>query len=85
MHIPADYKCVANAASSDNVAMDITDFEFPILQSFFCLVEKRSGRPVQPLTPMAEEQLKVRQEREEQDGKPATLPKGVVLGPDGKP
>ncbi|KAI6812113.1 hypothetical protein KC367_g1244 [Hortaea werneckii] len=66
--------------------MGVTDFEFPILQHFFCVLEKRTGIPAQPLTPMAEEQLRAKQQRlEEQDGQKAPLPKGVVLGPDGKP
>lgn len=56
--------------------MDLTDFEFPILQRFFCIVETRTGMPVQPLE--AE-----RKQHDDLAAKP--LPKGMVLGPDGKP
>ncbi|KAI7461917.1 hypothetical protein KC351_g16579, partial [Hortaea werneckii] len=68
--------------------MGLTDFEFPILQHFFCVLEKRTGIPAQPLTPMAEEQLRARQQQQQQEdanGQKAPLPKGMVLGPDGKP
>ncbi|KAI7208435.1 hypothetical protein KC333_g9143 [Hortaea werneckii] len=66
--------------------MGVTDFEFPILQQFFCVLEKRTGSPAQPLTPMAEEQLRARQQQQDdQNGQKAPLPKGMVLGPDGKP
>ncbi|KAI7552393.1 hypothetical protein KC317_g13758, partial [Hortaea werneckii] len=67
--------------------MGVTDFEFPILQHFFCVLEKRTGIPAQPLTPMAEEQLRAKQhqQQEDQNGQKAPLPKGMVLGPDGKP
>ncbi|RMX81346.1 hypothetical protein D0869_06880 [Hortaea werneckii] len=69
--------------------MGVTDFEFPILQQFFCVLEKRTGFPAQPLTPMAEQQLQAKQQQQQQqddqNGQNAPLPKGMVLGPDGKP
>lgn len=61
--------------------MPVTQIEFPILQSFFCVVENVTGLPPQPLD-ASPKQLKMLEEREKED-KP--LPKGVVLGPDGKP
>lgn len=58
--------------------MPVTQFEFPILQFFFCRVEKETGMPVQPVITTPEQQAQL-----EDGSKP--LPKGVVLGPDGKP
>ncbi|KAK5115538.1 hypothetical protein LTR62_001197 [Meristemomyces frigidus] len=57
--------------------------EFPILQRFLCVVEARTV-PANPLEATTEQKMKVEQQaRDEQAQKP--LPKGVVLGPDGKP
>ena len=66
--------------------MPVTQIEFPILQSFFCVVANTTGLPPQPLDASTPKQLKMLEERErerQQDARP--LPKGVVLGPDGKP
>lgn len=55
------------------------DLEFPILTRFFCTVEMATGLPPQPLDATPEQLANA-----QGDGsKP--LPKGVVLGPDGKP
>jgi len=62
--------------------MPITQIDFPILQSFFCTVENRTGMPPQPLD-ASPQQLAEAQKRDGNEDKP--LPKGVVLGPDGKP
>jgi len=64
--------------------MPLTEFDFPILQYFFCSVEKRTGMPAQPLhaTP---EQLARAEQQQKEDARPKQLPKGIVLGPDGKP
>ncbi|KXS99016.1 hypothetical protein AC578_6170 [Pseudocercospora eumusae] len=58
--------------------MPVTQIEFPILQYFFCRVEKETGVPVQPVMATEEQQAQL------QDGS-RPLPKGVVLGLDGKP
>ena len=65
--------------------MGVIDFEYPILQHFFCLVEKRTGIPAQPLEPEAQARVMAEQQQREEEGKERVLPKGVVLGPDGKP
>lgn len=57
--------------------MPVTGLDFPILQHFFCIVESRTGIPVQPLDAMPESQ--------QAETTPKPLPKGIVLGPDGKP
>lgn len=62
-----------------------TEFEFPILQHFLCVVESRTGMPAQPLEPTTEQRVSAELQQDEQDGRPKQLPKGVVLGPDGKP
>ncbi|KAF2770439.1 hypothetical protein EJ03DRAFT_388868 [Teratosphaeria nubilosa] len=75
--------------------MPLTEFEFPILQTFFCTVEKRTGLPAQPLE-ATEEQVERAREMEnsgqqaqgrkaEEEQTPKGIPKGVVLGADGKP
>lgn len=51
--------------------MPVTQIDFPILLSFNCAVQKMTGADA-----AGQPQL-------DKDGKP--LPKGVVLGPDGKP
>jgi len=61
--------------------MPLTEFEFPILQHFLCVVETRTGMPAQPLDATPEQRAR----QQEQDSVPKPLPKGVVLGPDGKP
>ncbi|KAI9708313.1 MAG: hypothetical protein M1820_004017 [Bogoriella megaspora] len=52
----------------------------PILLQFFCSIEQQTGMPPQPLDAQPNGQTS-----EEQDHTPKKLPKGVVLGPDGKP
>ena len=59
--------------------MPLTQIQFPILPYFLCVVESRTGMPVQPTSTMSAEQ----QQQEDVGAKP--LPKGMVLGPDGKP
>ena len=66
--------------------MPLTQIEFPILQSFFCVVEGTTGMPPQPLDATPEQVARQQQgEKQDEDSKPKQLPKGVVLGPDGKP
>jgi len=55
--------------------MPVGQTEFPILATFLCSVEKNTGMPAQPLDA----------EPKHGDDGPKPLPKGVVLGPDGKP
>jgi hypothetical protein len=60
--------------------MPVTSTEYPVLLQFACVVEKSTGAPMNPAaatTPAADGQ----QDRDT----PKTLPKGVVLGKDGKP
>ena len=66
--------------------MPLTQIDFPILQSFFCSVEARTGMPPQPLdaTPAQAAEAQRREQQQQQDGS-KVLPGGVVLGPDGKP
>jgi len=60
--------------------MPITQTEYPILATFLCSVEKNTGMPAQPLD------VDEKQDNAGQiDTGPKKLPKGVVLGPDGKP
>jgi len=70
--------------------MPLTQVDWPILQHFFCIVEKRTGLPPQPLEATPEQVVRARrmeekQQRQDDAPKPKQLPKGVVLGPDGKP
>lgn len=70
--------------------MPLTQVDWPILQQFFCIVEKRTGLPPQPLEATPEQVVRARrmeekQQRQDDAPKPKQLPKGVVLGPDGKP
>jgi hypothetical protein len=58
--------------------MPLTETDGPILLSFLCAVELATGMPAQPLE--AGKQL-----NEAVDSTPKKLPRGVVLGPDGKP
>ena len=64
--------------------MPITQIQLPILQFFFCAVESQTGMPPQPLdaTPS---QLAQAQQKQNNNDRPKQIPKGVVLGPDGKP
>ena len=60
--------------------MPITEVQVPILSQFLCSVEKNTGMPPQPLDATPEQRA-----RAEENGDSKPLPKGVVLGPDGKP
>lgn len=57
----------------------VFEIEFPILSRFFCTVEMATGMPPQPLDATPEQRANA------QDDESKPLPKGVVLGPDGKP
>ncbi|KAK1059932.1 Flavin-linked sulfhydryl oxidase of the mitochondrial IMS [Friedmanniomyces endolithicus] len=63
--------------------MPLTEIQYPILQVFLCVVESRTGMPAQPLNATPEQLARAGQKQDEDKAKP--LPKGVVLGPDGKP
>ena len=65
--------------SDRNGEMPLTHIQFPILPYFLCVVESRTGMPAQPLSATSAEQ------QQQEDGVPKPLPKGMVLGPDGKP
>ena len=54
---------------------------FPILLQFFCVIEQRTGMPPQPL----DVERPILPSDRQDDAAPEKLPKGVVLGPDGKP
>lgn len=60
--------------------MPMTCIEYPILARFLCAVEKSTGMPAQPLASPEQDARS-----EHADTAPKKLPKGVVLGPDGKP
>lgn len=60
--------------------MPVTSIWYPILSQFLCAVEKSTGMPAQPL-----DADKPGREDHVTDSQPKKLPKGVVLGPDGKP
>ena len=60
--------------------MPLTSLDYPILSQFLCVVEKRTGMPAVP-TPQEAHSA----QQEQKDETPKKLPKGVVLGPDGKP
>jgi len=63
--------------------MPITQLDIPILGNFFCTVYNITGMPPQPL-----DATKAEEGRQQQSGVAEgkqQLPKGVVLGPDGKP
>lgn len=63
--------------------MPVTETPYPILSQFVCVVTNITGAPPQPLEAMPEE---ARAEKtKEDDVAPKALPKGVVLGKDGKP
>lgn len=61
--------------------MPVTENPYPVLSHFLCSVEKNTGMPPQPLAAPEHEVDKAK----DGDVKPKQLPKGVVLGPDGKP
>lgn len=61
--------------------MPTTQVELPILLKFLCTVEMTTGLPPQPLDASPEQVQRVQQDDEQKKA----LPKGVVLGPDGKP
>ncbi|WPH00296.1 ERV/ALR sulfhydryl oxidase domain-containing protein [Acrodontium crateriforme] len=65
--------------------MPTTEIEYPVLQHFLCIAESRTGMPVQPTDVAPEQPLRAQQKQQEDDATPKQLPKGVVLGPDGKP
>lgn len=60
--------------------MPIGEIYLPILSKFLCAVETMTGLPPQPLDAPLEQRQRVEQDEEKKQ-----LPKGVVLGPDGKP
>ncbi|OJD30549.1 fad dependent sulfhydryl oxidase [Diplodia corticola] len=57
--------------------------DVPILSQFLCVVESRTGMPAQPLD--APSQGSNNSDSDAHADAPKKLPKGVVLGPDGKP
>lgn len=61
--------------------MPITQIDFPILQRFFCAVQSSEGMVSQPIDSAAHQLV----DKQDEDKRPKQLPKGVVLGPDGKP
>jgi hypothetical protein len=66
--------------------MPTTEIELPILSHFLCAVEGTTGMPPQPLDATVEQIVAAKQKDAEIDGQQQRpLPKGVVLGPDGKP
>jgi FAD-linked sulfhydryl oxidase len=64
-----------------SIIMPVTEIPYPILSQFGCAVTKTTGMPPQPLDATPEQRAQV----DEEDRTPKQLPKGVVLGPDGKP
>lgn len=63
--------------------MPSTQIEIPILSHFLCSVESTTGMPPQPLDATVEQAAAAKKRDEQLNSQP--LPKGVVLGPDGKP
>ena len=59
--------------------MPITELFYPVLSRFLCAVEMTTGLPAQPLDAPPEQRQRVEEDEKK------VLPKGVVLGPDGKP
>lgn len=59
--------------------MPTTSTDFPILLQFMCAVESLTGKTMQPEVPPKPTAAG------EQSTTSKPLPKGVVLGPDGKP
>lgn len=64
--------------------MPITETPYPILSHFVRAVVNVTGKPPQPLEAMSGEETQVEKPKEE-NATPKNLPKGVVLGKDGKP
>ena len=82
--IPSDRRSVAverkkPALRLRNGAMPITELFYPVLSRFLCAVEMTTGLPAQPLDAPPEQRQRVEEDEKK------VLPKGVVLGPDGKP
>lgn len=66
--------------------MPVTSLEVPILSQFLCVVESRTGMPAQPLdTSLSRGSNNSNDDTQAGADAPKKLPKGVVLGPDGKP
>ena len=66
--------------------MPITELYLPVLSRFLCAVEMTTELPPQPLDASPEQLKRVEQQQDKkQDDENKALPKGVVLGPDGKP
>ncbi|KAK5007664.1 hypothetical protein LTR28_004997 [Elasticomyces elasticus] len=63
--------------------MPITQTPYPILSLFLSAVEATTGMPPQPLEATPEQRAHAA--KQEEEAKPRKLPKGVVLGADGKP
>lgn len=64
--------------------MPVTETPFPILIHFLCAVVNVTGMPLQPLDATPEQASRAEKAGDE-DTTAKKLPKGVVLGPDGKP
>jgi FAD-linked sulfhydryl oxidase len=65
--------------------MPITQIPYPILSQFGSAVTKTTGMPPQPLDATPEQKAQAQAQQDDDTKAPAQLPKGVVLGPDGKP
>ncbi|KAB8345839.1 hypothetical protein FH972_022894 [Carpinus fangiana] len=65
--------------------MPVSATELPILIQFFCVVEKRTGMSVAPPVSGSDSSSTKPSNADGQDLTPKALPKGVVLGKDGKP
>lgn len=63
--------------------MPVTKTEWPILVQFLCTVQNTTGMPL--LDSDAEQKQQQQQPVNTTNNTPKRLPKGVVLGPDGKP
>lgn len=63
--------------------MPVTSTDWPILSSFLCAVSKSTGMPLQ--ASVKDESEPASQAVDVTDRTPKKLPKGVVLGKDGKP
>jgi hypothetical protein len=63
--------------------MPLTAFDFPILARFVCVVEAMTGQPLPSFDAEGKNQQDGNHAATTTTGAP--LPKGVVLGPDGKP
>ena len=59
--------------------MPVTETQYPVLSHFLCSVEKNTGMPPLPIDSASQKST------DDDATKPKQLPKGVVLGPDGKP